>query len=77
MPWQQRAGSGTSDAGEGWSIVNVNVVGQELSASLPPARTSSISEFIGLRATQPSQVRRSPARTGKALRRLESCLLQL
>lgn len=77
LPWQQRAGSGTRDAGEGWSVVDVNVVGQELSASLPSARTSGVSKSIGLKATQHSQVWRSPTRTGKALRRLELCLLQL
>lgn len=77
LPWQQRAGRGTSDAGEGWSIVDVNVVGQELNASLPSARTSRVSKSIALKETQQSQVWGSPTRTGKASRRLELCLLQL
>lgn len=77
LPWQQRAGSGTSDAGESWSIVDVNVVGQELSVSLPGARTSGVSKSIGLKAIQHSQVWGSPARTGKASRRLQLFLLLL
>lgn len=76
LSWHQRTGSGTSDAGEGWSTVDVNVVGQELSASLLSARTSGVSKSIGLKATQHSQVWASPARTRKASRRLELCLLQ-
>lgn len=39
LPWQQRAGSGASDAGKGWNIVDINVGWQELSASWPSART--------------------------------------
>lgn len=77
LPWQQRAGRGTSGAGEGWSIVDVNVVGQELSVSLPSARASGVSKSPGLKATHQSQVWGSPARTGKASRRLKLCLLQL
>lgn len=75
-PWQQRAGSGTSGAGEGWNIVDVNFGWQELSASLPSARTSSVSKAIGLKESQCSQVWGSPTRTGEASRRLELCLLQ-
>lgn len=56
LPWQQRAGSGTSDAGEGWNIVDVNVEWQEESASLPSARTRGVSKAIGLKAGQHSQM---------------------
>lgn len=55
-PWQQRAGSGTSDAGEGWNIMDVNVRWQELSASLPSARSSGVSKARGLKESQHSQV---------------------
>lgn len=63
-------------AGALWGL-DINVVGQELSASLPSARASGVSKSIGLKATQQSQVWGSTTRTGKASRRLELCLLQL
>jgi len=54
--WQQRAGSGSSDAGESWNTVDVNITWQEPSASLPSARTSCVSKATGLKASQHSQM---------------------
>lgn len=69
--WQQRAGSGTGDAGEHWNIVDVNVGWQELDASLPSARASSISKTVGLKHSQQSRMQGSPTRTGEASRRVK------
>lgn len=55
LPWQWRAGSDTSDAGEGWNIMDVNVRWQEPSASLPLARTSAASKAIDRRQRKPAE----------------------
>lgn len=69
--WKQRAGSGTGDAAGRWNIVDINVGWQELDASLPSARASSISKAVGLKHSQQSQMQGSPTRTGEASRRVE------
>lgn len=54
LPWQQRAGSGTSDAGEGWNIVDVNVGWQDPSITCPQQEQAVFQKLQASKPAQPS-----------------------